>query len=59
MLNDQERKELEELKNDPNVKAAMRDLGRRNRQNGDPEKKKLYQYRWLKKKGQTLLQQNL
>ncbi len=58
MLNDQERKELEELKKDPNVKAAMRDLGRRNRQKVDPEKQKLYQYRWLKKKGQMLLQQN-
>lgn len=58
MLNEQERKELEELQKDPNVKAALNDLAKKNRAKQDPEKRKLYQYRWLKKKGQMLLQQN-
>lgn len=50
MLTDKEKQELEELKNDPLVKLATATL----RKGTDPDKKRLYQLRWLRKKGQQI-----
>lgn len=49
-LTEAEQKELEALKNDPLVKLANASI----RKGTDPEKKKLYQLRWLRKKGQQI-----
>jgi len=49
-LTQEEQKELEALKNDPLVKLANTSI----RKGTDPEKKKLYQLRWLRKKGQQI-----
>lgn len=49
-LTKEEQAELEELKSDPLVKLASGSI----RRNQDPEKKKLYQLRWLKKKGEQI-----
>lgn len=48
-----EQKELEELKKDPCVKLAAKSLSKPT----DPDKKRLYQYRWLKKKGAKMLEE--
>lgn len=53
MLNEKERAELEALKKDPYVKIATKSL----RAPIDPEKKKLYQYRWLQKKGKKIVEE--
>lgn len=53
MLTDKEKQELEELKNDPLVKLANATI----RKGADPEKKKLYQLRWLRKKGQQIAEE--
>lgn len=52
MLTEEEKKEIEDLKKDPYVKIATKSL----RRPQDPEKKKLYQLRWLRKKGMQLMQ---
>lgn len=49
-LTKEEQAELEALKSDPLVKLASSSI----RRNQDPEKKKLYQLRWLKKKGEQI-----
>lgn len=48
MLSKKEQKELENLKKDQDVRLAMRHISRQLQKNVDKEKKKLYQYRWLK-----------
>ncbi len=53
MLSNEEKKELEELKSSPYVKLAIKSM----RAPVDPEKKKLYQYRWLKKKGMQIAEE--
>ena len=50
MLSEKEKLELEQLKADENVKRALR----QQRKKVDPERKKLYQYRWLKRRGEKL-----
>lgn len=50
MLTPEEQKEVEELKNDPFVKLANATI----RKSQDPERKKLYQLRWLRKKGEQI-----
>ncbi len=50
MLTPEEKTELESLKKDPFVKLAAKSLRRAT----DPEKKRLYQYRWLKNKGMKI-----
>lgn len=50
MLTEKERAELEALKKAPYVKLATKSMQRTT----DPEKKKLYQYRWLQKKGKQI-----
>lgn len=50
MLTQKEQEELEALKKDPLVKLAVKSLKRP----VDPDKKRLYQYRWLRKKGQKI-----
>lgn len=52
MLTEQERLEIEELKKDPFVKIATKSLQRQQ----DPDKKRLYQLRWLRKKGQKIVE---
>lgn len=47
---EKEKLELEQLKADENVKRALR----QQRKKIDPERKKLYQYRWLKRRGEKL-----
>lgn len=54
MLSKEEQKELENLKKDQDVRFAMRHISRQLQKNVDKEKKKLYQYRWLKHKGEQL-----
>lgn len=49
-LTKEEQAELEALKNDPLVKLANATI----RKGADPEKKKLYQLRWLRKKGEEI-----
>lgn len=49
MLSEKEKLELEQLKADENVKRALR----QQRKKIDPERKKLYQYRWLKRRGEN------
>lgn len=51
MLTDKERLEMEQLKQDPLVKLAQESLSRR----VDPEKKRLYQLRWLQKQGKKIV----
>ncbi len=53
MLTTEEKAELENLKKDPYVKLATKSLKKR----PDPEKKRLYQYRWLKKRGMKLAEE--
>lgn len=53
MLSEKEKAELEALKKDPYVKLATKSL----RTPVDPEKKKLYQYRWLQKKGKKIAEE--
>lgn len=50
MLTSEEQSELDSLKKDPYVKLATESL----RKSQDPEKKKLYQYRWLRNKGKKI-----
>lgn len=52
-LTKEEQAELEALKNDPLVKLANATI----RKGADPEKKKLYQLRWLRKKGQQIAEE--
>ena len=47
MLSEKEKKELEMLMKDKDVKRGRQ-------RNYDPEKQKLYRLRWLKKKGMQL-----
>lgn len=49
MLTKEQQEELERLKNDPQVKAVRKVVYKT-----DPEKKRLYQLRWLKKKAAQL-----
>lgn len=51
MLTPEEKAEIEALKKDPLVKLATRSL----QKTQDPEKKRLYQLRWLKKKGKQIM----
>lgn len=53
MLTPEERAEMESLKKDPYVKLATKSLQRAT----DPEKKKLYQYRWLRNKGKRIAEE--
>lgn len=51
MLSEKEKSEVENLKQDPLVKLAQRALI----QKVDPEKKRLYQLRWLRKQGEKMV----
>lgn len=51
MLTEKEQLELEQLTKDPLVKLAQASLSKR----VDPEKKKLYQLRWLQKQGKKIV----
>lgn len=51
MLNEKEKQELAQLSKDPLVKLAQDNLAKK----VDPEKKKLYQMRWLRKQGLKIL----
>ena len=53
MLTPKEKTELENLKKDPYVKLATNSLRRAT----DPDKKRLYQYRWLRKKGMKIAEE--
>lgn len=53
MLTIEEQKELEQLKKDKAVKAAVASYAKK--YPTDPDKKRLYQYRWLKRKGEKIL----
>ena len=53
MLTQKEQEELEALKKDPLVKLATKSLKRP----VDPDKKRLYQYRWLREKGQKIAEE--
>lgn len=54
MLTDNEKKEIQHLKNDPLVKLAQASLSKKT----DPEKKKLYHLRWLKKQGEKIVKES-
>lgn len=51
MLNEKEKAELAQLSKDPLVKLAQDNLAKK----VDPEKKRLYQMRWLRKQGLKIL----
>lgn len=51
MLSEKERLELEQLQQDPLVQLAQASLSKK----VDPEKKKLYQLRWLQKQGKKIV----
>lgn len=53
MLSEKEQAELEALKKDPYVKLATKSMKKAT----DPERKKLYQYRWLQKKGKKIAEE--
>ena len=53
MLTPEEKSELENLKKDPYVKLATKSLQKPT----DPEKKRLYQYRWLRKRGMKIAEE--
>lgn len=53
MLSEKEKKELEALQKDESVRLAVKTLAKK----VDVEKKKLYQYRWLKKQGEKIAKQ--
>lgn len=53
MLTLEEKEELENLKKDPYMKLAAKSL----RKPIDPDKKRLYQYRWLKNKGKKMIEE--
>ncbi len=53
MLTPEEKQEFEQLKKDPYVKIATKSLQKAQ----DPEKKRLYQLRWLRKKGQKIVEE--
>lgn len=53
MLTIEEQKELEQLKNDKAVKVAIASYAKNHPI--DPDKKRLYQYRWLKRKGEKIM----
>lgn len=55
MLTQKEQEELEALKKDPLVKLATKSINRK--YPVDPDKKRLYQYRWLRKKGQKIAEE--
>lgn len=55
MLTRKEQEELEALKKDPLVKLATKSLN--SKRPVDPDKKRLYQYRWLRKKGQKIAEE--
>jgi len=51
MLSEKERLEMEQLQKDPLVKLAQATITKK----VDPEKKKLYQLRWLQKQGKKIV----
>ncbi len=51
MLSEKERLEMEQLQKDPLVQLARESLSKK----VDPEKKKLYQLRWLQKQGKKIV----
>ena len=53
MLSEKERIEVDLLKKDPLVKLAQESLSKK----VDPERKRLYQLRWLKKQGVKIVQE--
>lgn len=53
MLTIEEQKELEQLKKDKAVKVAIASYAKNHPI--DPDKKRLYQYRWLKRKGEKIM----
>ncbi|WP_283651671.1 hypothetical protein [Turicimonas muris] len=53
MLSEKERLEMEQLQNDPLVKFAQASLSKK----VDPERKRLYQLRWLQKQGKKLVEE--
>ena len=53
MLTPEQKSELENLKKDPYVKLAVKNL----RKPIDPDKKRLYQYRWLRNKGKKIVEE--
>lgn len=53
MLTPEERIEMENPKKDPHVKLATQTLNK----SQDPERKRLYQLRWLKKKGKQIAEE--
>lgn len=46
--------EIERLKDSPYVKEAQKEVAKKARQKVDPMRKKLYQLRWLEKRGKEL-----
>lgn len=53
MLSEKERIEMEQLQKDPLVKFAQATITKK----VDPEKKRLYQLRWLQKQGKKLVEE--
>ena len=53
MLTEKEKQEIEEIRNSKEYKAGVRALNKKHVI--DKEKKKLYQMRWLAKKGAKIL----
>ena len=53
MLSEKERLEMEQLQQDPLVKFAQASLSKK----VDPERKRLYQLRWLQKQGKKLVEE--
>ena len=53
MLTPEEKAELENLKKDPYVKLATKSLQKQ----ADPDKKRLYQYRWLRNRGKKIAEE--
>lgn len=51
--------EIERLKDNPYVKSAQKEVAKKARQKVDPMRKKLYQLRWLEKRGRELCQEVL
>lgn len=51
MLSEKERLEMEQLQKDPLVKLAQATIMKK----VDPEKKRLYQLRWLQKQGKKIV----
>lgn len=51
MLSEKERLEMEQLQQDPLVKLAQASLSKK----VDPERRRLYQLRWLQKQGKKIV----